>query len=128
MADEPIWWGRAQLTWSRDGYVASFALWVQKRALLDCEDELRQLIADSLAGQQVVAIEIESMVKSPNEAPEHGWLKIVTPTMIGPAEAVAMRRAVTPFLQSVIEATNRLVESDEAAADELRKALGQPDE
>jgi len=127
MASEPVWWGRAQLSWSSDGYVARFALWVEERALLECEDELRQLIADSLEGQQVVKVGLSPMVKEPNAAPEHGWLEIVTPTMLNPAEAVAMKRALTPFLLSAIEATNQVAEADEAAAKELRAALGKTD-
>lgn len=122
-----VWWSRAQLTWSRSGYVASFALWVEERALLECEDELRQVIADALEEQEVVTVGLKPMVQSKGEAPEHGWLEIVTPAMINPAEALTMKRSVTQFLTSAVEATNQLVEADEAAAQELRAALGQLD-
>jgi lactate dehydrogenase-like 2-hydroxyacid dehydrogenase len=110
------------------GYVTRFALWVDDRALFECEDELRQLIADSLEAQQVVEVGLEPMTREPNQAPDHGWLKIVTPTMINPAEALAMKQSVTAFLLSAIEQTQELVKADEAAAAELRAALGQPDD
>ncbi len=39
------------------------------------------------------------------------------------AEAVAVKKAVTPFLESAIEATDRLAEQDKEAADAVREAL-----
>jgi len=130
MASEPVFWGRAGLGWSREGYIARFPLWVEERALYECEDELRQAITDVLKAQETVVVGLKPMVVTRTDSStnaEPGELEIVTPKMIEPAEAVEMKRVVTPLLQSAMEATDRLIDADNKAADALRDALRQPE-
>ncbi len=127
MASEPVFWGRMRITWSPGGdYIMRFPLWVEERALHECENELKQAIEDALEDTTVIAIESEPMVVTRTEGStnaEPGELEIVTLGMIDPDEAVEMKRAVTPLLQSAIEATDRLIEADNEAAEALREAL-----
>jgi hypothetical protein len=130
MASDPVFWGRAGLGWSREGYIARFPLWVEERALYECEDELRQAIADALEAHETVTVGLKPMVVTRTESSsnaEPGQLEIVTQEMIEPAEAVAMKRTVTPLLASAMEATDRLIEDDNKAAEAFREALRQPE-
>jgi hypothetical protein len=126
MAGEPVFWGRAGLGWSREGYIARFPLWVEERAVYECEDELRQAIADALESQETVTVGLKPMMVTRTESSsnaEPGELEIVTPKMIEPAEAAHMKQAVTSLLLSAMEATDRLIETDNKASDALRDAL-----
>jgi hypothetical protein len=130
MAGEPVFWGRVELGWTPEGYIADFPLWAEQRCLYEYGDELRQVIGDALGDHPVITVGLEPMVvtrtKSSHDA-EPGRLQILTQTMLLPAEGVALRQAVTPFLQSAIEATGRLIEADDKAAALLKESLRQPD-
>jgi hypothetical protein len=130
MASEPVFWGRAGIGWSREGYILRFPLWVEERALYECEDELRQAIADALEAQETVTIGLKPMVVTRTDSSanaEPGELEVQTPKMIKPAEGVAMKQAVTALLLSAMETTDRFIKEDNQAADALREALRQPE-
>jgi hypothetical protein len=99
---------------------------MEERALFECEDELRQVIADALPAHESVSVGLRPCVltqTSSSSSAEPGQLEIVTRTMITPVEAVAVKKAVTPFLESAIETTDRLAEQDKEAADAVRAAF-----
>lgn len=127
---DPVFWGRAGLGWSREGYIARFPLWVEERALYECEDDLIRTIDDALEAHSTVTVGLKAMVVTRTESStdaEPGQLEIVTQELIAPGEAVVMKQAVTQLLISAMEATDRLVEQDDKAAEALKEALRQPE-
>ena len=129
MAGDPVFWGRAGVGWSREGYIVRFPLWVEERALFECEDELRQMIADVLAEHESVAVGLKPSVVTRTETShdaEPGELEIVTARMFSPDDAVALKQNVTPFLERALQSSGRLVQIDEAGGEALREAFRQP--
>jgi hypothetical protein len=128
MAGDPIFWGRAGVGWSRDGYIARFPLWVEERALSECEEELRQVIADVLNQHDSVTVGLKPSVVTRTETShdaEPGELEILTARMLSPDDAQALKETVTPFLESAMQSSNRLIQIDEAAGAALREAFRQ---
>jgi hypothetical protein len=124
--DEPVFWGRAQISWSREGYVLRAPLWVEERALYECEEALRQAVVDALAEQSSVSLGFSPMVVERTEASSSsnpGELEITTPKMISAAAARRLRKSLTLLLRNAIAEAERLKDADESAANDLLAAL-----
>src|SRR4051812_26299437 len=124
--DEPVFWGRAGVSWSREGYVLVAPLWVEERALYECEKALRQAVVDALAEQPSVSLAFSPMVVERTEASTSsnpGVLEITTPKMISAAAASKLRKSVTLLLRNAMAETQRLIEADEVALNDLLAAL-----
>lgn len=125
---EPVQWGKANLRWTREGYVLTVPLWADARAAQEAEEPIRRAVAQTLEAHAPISIRIEEMEVSRTEtstSADPGEIEILMPTMMNPVEAEELRKALSWAVESSIAEAERAKAVDEAEAKAVLAVLRQ---